>query len=496
MTRTPALRRPERLAGLVALVLGLGHLLFLHDSGTDLAAQLTRASFAREAPLTPVDLSWYAGVHPYGYSLLAPWVMAALGIALTGLLSAVTTAVLFARLVRDSERPLLAALVGAFFATANVVSGRTTFALGAAAALAALVLLPRRRWAVPAAVLTGLFSPVAAAFLGFAAAVLVLHRRPGGWTLGLACAAPVLALATMFPGGGIQPFSGESAVPAVLVGLGLAVLTSSPLVRTGALLYAVAVVFFAVHDDPFGSNVLRLGLLVSSALLLATSRRRTLVVLAVSTAFLFWQLDPTRDDLRADPGPPLGALTRELVSLQAHRVEVIAPRDHRESFVVAEKVPVARGWSRQLDVRENPLFYKGSLSATAYLDWLHENAVDHVALPLRTGLDFGSTREGLLLRKPVAGLEQVWSDRYWVVFAVADARPLAEAPAEVVSSGRTSLVLRSTEAASVRVVVRWSRWLSVTGPGCVEPDGERTRVRFTGPGTVTLGSSLLPKRHC
>ncbi len=481
----------------MALVLGLLHLLLAPDSGTDLSAQLARASFAREAPLTPVDLSWYSGVHPYGYSLLAPWVMAVLGVAVSGLVAAVAASVLYARLVRDSERPLLAALAGAVFAVADVVSGRTTFALGAVAALAALVLLPRLRSAAVFAVLAALLSPVAAAFLGFAGAVLLLHRRPGGWTLGVGSSVPVIVLAVLFPGGGIQPLSGDSALPAVVVALLLAVLTSSPLVRTGALLYAAAVVFFANADDPFGSNVLRLGLLVAASLLLATSRRRGLVVLAATVGFVLWQVDPTRADLNARPGPALSALTAELVRLHSDRAEVVAARDHRESSQVAERVPLARGWSRQLDVHDNPLFYKGTLTPTAFRAWLLEHSVDTVAVPRRAVLDFGGSREGALLRRgPVPGLEQVWSDLDWTVFRVTAARPLAAAPTVVVSSGRTSLVLRSGVAADVRVDVRWSRWLSLTGPGCLERDGDRTLVRFAHAGTVTLGSGLLPRGHC
>jgi hypothetical protein len=482
---------------LVALVLGVLHQFLAPDSGTDLAAQLARASFARAAPLTPVDLSWYSGIHPYGYSLLAPWVMALLGVAVSGLLAAVAAAVLFARLLRESERPWLASVVGAVFAVANVASGRTTFALGAVAALAALVLLPRLRWVAVCAVLTALLSPVAAAFLGFIAAVLVLHRRPGGWTLGLASTVPVALLGVLFPGSGIQPFSWDSALPAVMVALVLAFLTTVPEVRTGAVLYAGAVVVFANHDDPFGSNVLRLGLLVSASLLLATSRGSSLVVLAVTVGFLWWQVDPTAADLEAGPGPRLAALTEELVHLQSRRAEVVAPRDHRESWQVAEHVPLARGWSRQIDLKDNPLFYKGTLTQRAYHDWLLEHSVDSVAVPRTAVLDFGSTREGELLRQgPAQGLVQVWSDRDWTVFRVADARPLAAPPATVVSAGRTTLVLRSDVTAEVRVDVRWSRWLSVKGSGCVQRDGNRTLVRFTHPGTVTLGSGLLPYGHC
>jgi hypothetical protein len=466
------------------------------DSGTDLAAQLARGSFARQAPLTPIDFSWYAGVHPFGYSLLAPWLIALIGVAVCGLISAVAGAVLLARLLADSARPVLAGVLGAVFSVADVASGRTTFALGAVAALGALLLRSRRPWAALLAVVSALLSPVSAAFLGFAAAVLVLHRRPGGWTLGIASTVPVLVLGVLFPGGGIQPFSTDSAIPAILVGLGLAALTSEPLVRTGALLYAGAVIAFDAHEDPFGSNVLRLGLLISAALVAATVRRNLVLVVVAAMACLSWQVDPVQGDLEASPGPELRALTQALVRLDSKRVEVVAPREHRESWTVAEQVPLARGWGRQIDYRDNPLFYKGTLTGPAFVDWLHRRAVDHVAVPRRATPDFGATREVKLLRKPVAGLSRVWQDRDWTVYAVTDPRPIADAPATVVHSRRTSLTLRSDGPASVHVVLRWSRWLNVTGPGCLERDGNEVRVQFRSAGTVTVGSSLAPAGHC
>ena len=466
-------------------------------SGTDLAAQLARASFAREAPLTPVDLSWYSGLHVYSYSLLAPWLLAVLGVAVAGLLAAVGGAVLLARLLRDTERPYLGAVLGAVFCVADVVSGRTTFALGAVAALGALVVLPRLRWAALLAVLTALLSPVAAAFLGLAAAVLVLHRRVGGWTIGVATTAPVIGLAVLFPAGGIQPFSGLSARPAVLVALVLAALTSAPMLRTGALLYALAITVLAFHDDPFGSNVLRLGLLVAAPLVVAMSRRSAVVCLVAAVGFVSWQVGPTLGDLQAPRGPQLSALESVLVSRQARRVEVVAARDHRESADLAPVVPLARGWSRQIDRADNALFYEGTLTAGRFRSWLLTHSVDHVAVPRTALLDFGSTREGRLLRAGVVpGLAKVWSDRDWILYAVQDPQPIVELPATVLASLRTTLELGSAVPTRVRVDVRWSRWLSLSGPGCLERDGDRVRVRFSRAGTVTLGSSLLPTGHC
>ncbi|MCW2500769.1 MAG: hypothetical protein JWN87_2445 [Frankiales bacterium] len=424
--------------------------------------------------------------------------MALLGVGLSGLLAAVSAAVLFARLVKDSVRPQLAAVLGAVFAVADVASGRTTFALGAATALAALVVLPRLRWAALLAVLTALLSPVAAAFLGFAAALLVLQRRPGGWTLGVAATVPVLVLAVLFPGGGTQPFSTDSGLAGIGVALVVAAVTSVPVVRTGALLYALAVLAFLNHDDPFGSNVLRLGLLVAAPLVLATARRSLPVVLVATAVCLWWQSNPTLGDLNDRPRVSYTALNAELQALGSRRAEVVATRDHRESYLVAEKVPLARGWARQIDLDRNPLFYDGSLSATTYRAWLLDHAVDMVAVPRRgVPLDFGSRAEADLVRTGgVAGLQEVWRDRDWTLYRVDGARPIAPAPATVIASGRTALVLRSAVPAEVPVEVRWSRWLTVDGPGCLQRDGDRVRVRFHAAGTMRLTSTLTPARHC
>jgi hypothetical protein len=489
------LRKPEAVAGLLALVLALLHQGLAPLSGTDLAAQLARASFAREAPLTPVDFSWYEGVHPFAYSLLSPWVMAVLGVGLTGILAAVGGAVLLARLLRDLLRPVLAGAVGAVFVVADVVDGRTTFALGAVTLLGALLCRERRVWGIVLAVLTGLLSPVAAAFLGFCAAVLVLHRRPGGWTLGIATTLPVVALGVLFPSGGVQPFDFQSASPALALAAALAVLTGSPMVRTGCVLYAVAVLALWLHSDAFGSNVLRLGLLVAASVALATvPRGRWLPLLLIGC--LAWQVDPLHGDLSPSHAPPVTALAVELQRLGSQRVEVVAPREHREAWQVAEKVPLARGWGRQIDYRDNRLFYDGTLTAAEYVAWLDEHAVDHVAVPRHGSLDFGATREAKLFDQPVPRLRQVWQDADWRVFAVDGPTPVAEPPAMVVSAARTALVVRATGPGRARVRLRWSRWLTVRGPACLAPSEGQVELRFSGPGEVRLGSSLHPRGHC
>ena len=423
--------------------------------------------------------------------------MALLGVALTGLIAAVAGAVLLARLLRDTAHPAAGAYLGAFFSVADIVSGRTTFALGAAVALGALLALPRLVLAAALAVLTGLFSPVAAAFLGLAAAVLVLRRLPGGWTLGLAAAIPVAVLGFLFPTGGLQPYEIGSAPYAVVAGLILALLTHSPLLRLGGLLYALAAAFLLLSPDPFGSNILRLGLLLAAPLVVATATEHWRIVLPVVLVLVAWQVQPPYADLRAKPPPSFDELNKALLALDVKRVEVVPLRDHGEAAYVAPVVPLARGWSRQIDTARNPIFYRPRLSPAQFRQWLIDNAVDAVALAPDSRADRGGRRErSMLLFEGVPDLQRVFVSDDWIVWRFASAKRIAAASVEVVDTARTTITLRSPGRAYVPIVVRWSRWLSVSGPACLERAGDMTRIRFRGAGTAVVSSSLRPIGHC
>jgi hypothetical protein len=483
----------------VALVLGGLHLLLRPRTGTDIAAQIARASFAGDHPFTPVDLSWYSGMHAWGYSLLAPYVLAVVGIGLSGWLAAVAAAVLLGVLLRDTAHPVAGSVLGGVFAVANVVSGRTTFALGAVAALAALVLLPRRVPAGVAAALSGLLSPVAAAFLGLAAAVLVLRRLPGGWTTGLAASVPVAVLAVLFPSGGVQPYEAASAPYAVVAGLVLAALTHSPALRLGGLLYALAAGSLVLLSDPFGSNILRLGLLLAAPLVVATATEHWRVVGPVAAALVLWQVQPPYADLRAQRAPSFVDLNAALIRLGVQRVEVVPLRDHGEAAYVAPVVPLARGWSRQIDTDRNPIFYDGPLDAREYAGWLRENGVDAVVLGPSARADSGGQFErALLLIGSVPGLQRVYADESWTVWRYLATEPIAGAPAVVLDTDRTTVTVASPRSAEVPLKVAWSPWLTVDGPACLERAGDGTRLRFSGPGTAVVSSEIrIPRQgHC
>ena len=62
------------------------------------------------------------------------------------------------------------------------------------------------------------------------------------------------------------------------------------------------------------------------------------------------------------------------------RVEIPFTQAHWETAYVAPTIPLARGWERQLDVADNPIFYTATpLTTTTYERWL----VDEAQLPGR-----------------------------------------------------------------------------------------------------------------
>ena len=133
-----------------ALALGVLYLA-LPATGSDLSAQVARADFFAAHGTAPVDLRWYGGVHPWGYSLVSPPLMTLLGVRLTGALALLAAATAFAALLVRAgvPRPLPGSLVGVLTIAGNLVSGRVTYALGVAFGLAALLALtlpaqPRR----------------------------------------------------------------------------------------------------------------------------------------------------------------------------------------------------------------------------------------------------------------------------------------------------------------------------------------------------------------
>jgi hypothetical protein len=468
----------------------------------DLAAQEYRAGLG----LVLWDNGWYGGHHMPAYSVLFPPLAAVLGAPLAGALAAVASAAVFERLVRDLPGARAGALWFAAGSVTVLLTGRLTFALGAALGLAAALAVVRRRTALAclAAALSGLASPVAAAFVALGAAAWWIDRR--GWApVALAAAAvlPAGALAVAFPEGGSFPFVASSFWPALaLVGALAIVLPRAPrVVWIGTVLYALAIVASFVLDTAMGGNVVRLGALLAgplAACLLWRSRPVALAVLALPLVYWQWAA-PIDNVVRAAGDPSVHAsyyagVVRYLADRPGgpFRIEIPFTESHGEARWVAPHVPLARGWERQVDIERNALFYDDRpLTAARYRRWLDENAVRYVALA-DARLDYSAEEEARLVRSGPPYLREVFRDAHWRVFAVARARPLARGAATVTRLSPDAVGLDATGSGTVDLRVRFTPYWRVTrGRGCVAP-GPRgwTRVTSARPGPMTLSADF------
>jgi hypothetical protein len=311
----------------------------------------------------------------------------------------------------------------------------------------------------------------------------------------------VVALGVAFPEGGVEPFAASAFWPALalLVAVFFAVPPAQRELRTGIALYLVAVVLSYVVDSPMGGNAVRLGALFAGPVLacaVLAGRRSALALAVLAPALVYWQWRaPVRDWSRAagDPSVQASYYTGLLRFLGERpggpfRVEIPFTTNHWEARYVAPRFPLARGWERQLDMRDNAVFYRGSLTGRRYREWLDGNAVRYVALP-DVKLDYSALAEARLIRTRPRWLRPVWRDRHWQVFAVLGARPLAEG-ARMVALGTQTFELSAPGPATAFVRVRFTPyWKLVGAAGCVSrAAGGWTRVSLTRGGRAQVAA--------
>ncbi|MGV9883346.1 hypothetical protein [Streptomyces sp. NPDC003006] len=484
---------------------------FLATGGGDLAAQEAWARFASEHGATAYNLFWYGGMHTANYSLISPYLMAAVGVKTVTVLSGIAGAWLVAALIERTgvRRPLWPAVLASLGVWCNVASGRTTFALGLAFAFAACLALVRGRRAVVAVVcaaLATMASPVAGLFLVVAGAAYFFVRDWG--RAAALIVPPFLVVATttvLFPFSGEQPMPFDRILPPVICSLAL--ILAGPrewrVPRWGAAVYAAGTVLTYLIPSPIGTNVERLAELVGPAALLAAllapgrdrARRIALTVaLVLSSA---WVLQKTVEDLTVSTKVPGWAadtqgVVRELERLRADRtrVEVVPARNHREATALAPYVNMARGWNRQLDIERGRLFYDGTFSAATYRAWLDRWAVGYVVLP--SGRPDGPAEdEAELVASGPEWLEPVWRDAHWRIFRVRNPVPLVSEPASVVRTTGSDVVVHVPERGSVTVRLVYSPWLRAEG-ACLKRQGEFTRLSVPAPGTYRISSGYGP----
>jgi hypothetical protein len=510
-TRTLLADRRVSLALPLACLL-VGAWLLLAPRSPDLAAQTYRATLFERSGFTLWDDNWYAGHHLPGYSLVFPWLALLLGIRLVGVLAVLVSTFAFERIALTvyGPRARWGAVCFALAATGDLWIGRITFALGVSfAVLAVLALVRERPWL--AAMLTAVCaatSPVAGLLLALAGAthVLVTRRARAGVTLVLPSLLVVAPLEALFPEGGWEPFAASSVVATLAVALAFlyAVPREERLLRVGALLY-LGVTVLSIAPTPMGSNIDRYAVLLAGPLLLCAlgrdgwrraGRPLAATVVAVAGIVVWTGWGPVRESTgviadRSTSAAYYAPLTRFLATHGGPlvRVEVPFTHSHWEAALLAPKFSLARGWERQLDTKNDPIFFKTPLAPSAYEAWLRNNAVSFVALP-DVRLDGSSDEEAALIRRGLPGLREVFTSAHWRVFAVLDHEPLASPPAALVGLGHDSFTLRF--AAAGRSVVRLHDtryWSVVSGHGCVSAaPGGWTAVSVSAAGVVRVAA--------
>jgi hypothetical protein len=519
-------------------VLAIAYLI-VDPTGADLPAQLFRAKLFGVEGFGIWNNWWYGGHNVTAYSVLFPPLAWLTSPQLIAALASVGTAATFEALAHDSfgqDAWLGATWLGAATVT-ELLSGRLTFAFGLCGAALTALALQRRRpgLALLAAFLTALASPVAALFAGLAGATALIMpgtRRAGAGVI-LIALLPVLALAVAFPEGGSQPFTFGTLWPlllaaAVLVGaaqrggdrgrgrshdrVGARTATATVISTATVLYIGGCLLAYAIHT-PLGANAARLGELTAGPLaaLMLVPRRAYLALAIAAVPLTYIQIHDAIGDLAhgwqapydsAAYYRPLIRFLRSQPGAQEHdwRVEVPFTKGHWEAYRLAPEFPLARGWERQLDIADDPLFYDGKLDASSYRAWLARLAVRYVAVAsssptLNAPADYSARAELRLIASGLPYLKRVAKLRHWTIYAVADPTPIVTGAAEQTGMGANWLKLTFTRPGSALIRVRFSPYWKLSGvDGCVAPAGEFTRVSASAAGRASLTIAFAPGR--
>jgi hypothetical protein len=492
--------------------LGAGIVRLLGWRGPDIPAQVYRVSLFRTHGWVMWDNGWYSGHYQLPYSVLFPPIGALIGLYGAAALSAAVAAWAFGRLIdghfgRQSMAPSILFALGT---VGPVAIGQLPFLGGEAVALLALLAARRRKpvFAVVLAIACPLMSPVAGAFLMLAlmawALAMPRGRRAPLVALVLITAAPLLILRIIFPSTGPFPFLGIDLVLIVAIcAIGFAWLPRKQrALRAGLVLYGLTAIAVFGVPNPIGGNLVRLTVSVGPAILVGLAslyRRRALLVFAIP--LLIWQWSPavaaivasnhnqTASEL-AYYQPLIDELTHQPV---IGRVEIPFTRSHWEAAYVAPHVPLARGWERQLDMNDNPLFYKKSLlNPATYREWLNDSGVSWIALP-DVELDYSARAEAKLISANQRYLKLVWQDQHWRLWKVIGSPGMATGPARLLSVRPDQIILDSAKPGSTIIRVRYTpAWNIISGPACVGPaKGPWTEVISSGTGQIVIGTTLL-----
>jgi hypothetical protein len=495
--------------GLLSALPGLLFVAIAQPHSPDLIAQLARAAMSEASQGATWLTSWYGGISTPGYSAITPELMRVLGVWTVGIVSALATIYSAARILEAHiVRARMAIMFISFALTANLVSGRITFGVGAAFATLALMYLLRRQMfpALAFGISASLGSPLAGMFLVMILVCMAADRliRPNAVLVAIGAGIPVLVTQLLYPQEGTMPMQIWDIALGLTACVAMWLCKPSAVLKRLAVLLALGVIFFTIVETPVGANIIRLPMLFMAAAVAVSATAHRRLVAGVLILCIAWISITSAIDLFRGQGQSFDKAFYQPLLEQlpvngdaTHRVEVIDPKTHGPALYVAPELPIARGWERQTDVTRNPIFYDGSLNADTYRAWLDELAVKWVALP-NVPLDYASADEGDLVRQGLPYLSQIWANDDWTLFEVVNAKPLADGVFEVQQMGIDSITFSAFAPGEGEIKVAWARGLNLSGVGMTAEDGEITRngdyIRYHVPAAGTYRLSNVPNQ--
>jgi hypothetical protein len=319
-------------------------------------------------------------------------------------------------------------------------------------------------------------------------------------------------LSYLFPEGGSMNFDLSEFLEVAILCLAILPLVAKKTngVRVALLLYLALLGAAVLFVTPLGHNANRLAFTLGPAVLVLAAYRshtRTWRIASAAAAglgvafllYLGWG-QAVRDVQAADrlsvsDKKSFYSEPREFFAKAARpgdRVEVAFTLNHWEAAHLAPRVPLARGWERQLDRKYNPLFYsKKPLTTSIYREWLHKNAIQWVALPA-TELDSSAQEERRVLLKQPSFLKLSHSSHRWKIWRVVDAAPMVGPSAQIAKASSNELTIDVREPGKLKLMVRHTPyWKVVDGAATVgKTEDGWTELRVQTPGAIRVAARL------
>jgi hypothetical protein len=191
------------------------------------------------------------------------------------------------------------------------------------------------------------------------------------------------------------------------------------------------------------------------------------------------------------------------------RIHIPPTANRWEAVYVAERIPLARGWLRQLESDDFELFDDANLTPSAHRAWLAERGVSYVAVP-DADLDHLSLDEVALLDAAPPYLRPVWENEHWRLYRFL-AGPGLVSQVDRAGDGAGPRLRRldpdrftlEAEPGEYLVRLRWTRYWQLKGAdACAERDRDWTRIELLERGRVeistrfSLGALLGRDRVC